>query len=382
MNRSAILILMVVALVLAGILIFLKKDQSTPRPRSPFEDINTVSANRIRCERRDQSAWTLEFREGRWMIDEHGATPPTRAEAANVQKILGFLRDIRPTEWLDMDDRLIDEAGLSQPRVRLSVRDDVHESVLEFGDTDIHDLVAVRRPGEKRVFKVDSPLVDTLSQDARLLRETRLVAFEANSIARIRIEHHTQTKIEIERVGQRWYGRHENGLWRADRQMCDTLELTVTQIRVVGRLRRVRAHLDKDEAFCFTYGDGVGNIDVSAAIAFHRQRQVSATVTAVTPPGRFGALELADERVVAFCEKPRGDGGWINGGFFVLNPSVFDLIDGDACIWEAAPVERLAQTGQLAAWRHDGFWQGMDTLRDKDHLENLWASGTAPWKNW
>ena len=164
--------------------------------------------------------------------------------------------------------------------------------------------------------------------------------------------------------------------WRVT--LIDTGEATQTG----GRLRRVRAHLDKDEAFCFTYGDGVGNIDVSAAIAFHRQRQVSATVTAVTPPGRFGALELADERVVAFCEKPRGDGGWINGGFFVLNPSVFDLIDGDACIWEAAPVERLTQTGQLAAWRHDGFWQGMDTLRDKDHLENLWASGTAPWKNW
>ncbi|MEF8734891.1 MAG: glucose-1-phosphate cytidylyltransferase [Candidatus Accumulibacter meliphilus] len=164
--------------------------------------------------------------------------------------------------------------------------------------------------------------------------------------------------------------------WRVT--LVDTGDATQTG----GRLRRVRAHLDQHEPFCFTYGDGVANVDISATIAFHRQRGVCATVTAVTPPGRFGALELAADRVTAFCEKPAGDGGRINGGFFVLDPSVLELIDGDACSWEAGPIGHLAQSGQLAAWRHDGFWQGMDTLRDKKHLEELWAGGTAPWKNW
>jgi glucose-1-phosphate cytidylyltransferase len=164
--------------------------------------------------------------------------------------------------------------------------------------------------------------------------------------------------------------------WRVT--LVDTGEATQTG----GRLRRVRAHLDTEEPFCFTYGDGVGNVDISAAIAFHRQRGVRATVTAVIPPGRFGALDLAGDRVTAFREKPGGDGGRINGGFFILDSGVLELIDGDGCIWEAGPLDRLAQTGQLAAWQHDGFWQGMDTLRDKNHLEQLWASGTAPWKSW
>ncbi|MBE2258451.1 MAG: glucose-1-phosphate cytidylyltransferase [Candidatus Accumulibacter sp.] len=164
--------------------------------------------------------------------------------------------------------------------------------------------------------------------------------------------------------------------WRVT--LVDTGDATQTG----GRLRRVRAYVELDELFCFTYGDGLGDVDITAAIDFHRRRQVRATVTAVTPPGRFGALELAGERVVAFREKPGGDGGRINGGFFVLDPSVLELIDGDACIWEATPIERLAQSGQLAAWQHDGFWQGMDTLRDKNHLEQLWSSGAAPWKSW
>ncbi|MCM8621985.1 MAG: glucose-1-phosphate cytidylyltransferase [Candidatus Accumulibacter sp.] len=164
--------------------------------------------------------------------------------------------------------------------------------------------------------------------------------------------------------------------WRVT--LIDTGDATQTG----GRLRRVRAHVENEELFCFTYGDGVGNINISGAIDFHRRQGVRATVTAVTPPGRFGALEIAGDRVLAFREKPVGDGGWINGGFFVLHPSVLDLIDSDSCLWEAGPVEHLSQTGQLAVWRHDGFWQGMDTLRDRNHLEELWASGIAPWKNW
>ena len=164
--------------------------------------------------------------------------------------------------------------------------------------------------------------------------------------------------------------------WRVT--LIDTGDATQTG----GRLRRVRSHVENEELFCFTYGDGVSNVDISAAIDFHRRKRASATVTAVNPPGRFGALEITGDRVVAFREKPGGEGGWINGGFFVLNPSVLSLIDGDSCMWEAEPVESLSRNGQLAAWRHDGFWQAMDTLRDKNHLEQLWASGAAPWKTW
>jgi glucose-1-phosphate cytidylyltransferase len=164
--------------------------------------------------------------------------------------------------------------------------------------------------------------------------------------------------------------------WRVT--LVDTGETTQTG----GRLARVRRYVENEDVFCFTYGDGLGDIDISASVAFHRSRGIAATVTAVTPPGRFGALDLAGEQVLSFKEKPRGEGGLINGGFFVLSPSVLDLLDGDACIWEAAPIEHLARTSQLAAWRHDGFWQPMDTLRDKIHLEDLWASGNAPWKVW
>lgn len=164
--------------------------------------------------------------------------------------------------------------------------------------------------------------------------------------------------------------------WRVT--LIDTGDSTQTG----GRLRRVRGHLEDDEPFCFTYGDGVGNIDIAASIQFHRQQGVLGTVTAVTPPGRFGALELSADRVLAFQEKPAGDGAWINGGFFILSPRVIDLIDGDSCMWEAGPVSQLSRSGQLAAWRHDGFWHAMDTLRDRNHLEQLWASGNAPWKTW
>jgi len=149
-----------------------------------------------------------------------------------------------------------------------------------------------------------------------------------------------------------------------------------------GRLKRVRDYLANEEAFCFTYGDGVGDVDIGASIRFHRNHGKLVTLTATQPPGRFGALNLAGDQVLNFQEKPQGDGAWINGGFFVLSPRVIDYIDDDASIWEREPMERLAAAGQIKAWRHRGFWQPMDTLRDKQHLEELWASGRAPWKVW
>ena len=148
-----------------------------------------------------------------------------------------------------------------------------------------------------------------------------------------------------------------------------------------GRLRRVKDFLD-DEPFLFTYGDGVSDVDISKLIQFHQQHGKKATVTAVLPPGRFGALEFDGSRVSGFREKPRGDGGLINGGFFVLDPSVLERIEHDLMPWEAEPMTGLATDGELMAYQHDGFWQPMDTLRDKNHLESLWASGKAPWKVW
>ncbi|MCB8823446.1 glucose-1-phosphate cytidylyltransferase [Microvirga rosea] len=149
-----------------------------------------------------------------------------------------------------------------------------------------------------------------------------------------------------------------------------------------GRLGRVRSYLDPDEPFCLTYGDGVGDIDIAAEIAFHKQHGLKATMCAVMPPGRFGAATIDDYRVSAFIEKPRGDGQRVNGGFFVLDPSVLDLIEGDDTVWETGPLEGLASSKQLAAFKHDGFWQPMDTLRDRMMLEELWNSGRAPWKIW
>ena len=149
-----------------------------------------------------------------------------------------------------------------------------------------------------------------------------------------------------------------------------------------GRLRRVAKYVQDEEAFCFTYGDGVGDIDISATIEFHRAHGKAATLTATYPPGRFGALEIQNQQVVSFKEKPQGDGAMINGGFFVLKPAVIDLIAGDNILWEQEPLNRLATAGELMAYEHDGFWQPMDTLRDKHLLEELWASGKAPWKIW
>jgi len=159
--------------------------------------------------------------------------------------------------------------------------------------------------------------------------------------------------------------------------LIDTGEHTLTG----GRLRRVRHYLG-DEDFCFTYGDGLSDVDITALIAFHRAQGRLATLTAVQPPGRYGALQLQGERVAGFQEKPQGDGGWINGGFFVLSPEVIDHIPGDASSWEDGPLERLARERQLSAYLHRGFWLPMDTLRDKHRLEELWASGQAPWKAW
>ena len=148
-----------------------------------------------------------------------------------------------------------------------------------------------------------------------------------------------------------------------------------------GRLKAVREYLD-DENFCLTYGDGVGDVDIRGAIEFHRQHKRLATLTAVQAPGRFGSLLLDDDQVQNLVEKPLGDGAWINGGFFVLSPSVLDYIDGPDTVWEQKPLARLAQEGQLVAYKHHGFWQPMDTLREKQQLEQLWAENRAPWKVW
>jgi glucose-1-phosphate cytidylyltransferase len=160
--------------------------------------------------------------------------------------------------------------------------------------------------------------------------------------------------------------------------LVDTGDDTLTG----GRLKRVAAYVEGEESFCFTYGDGVADVDISRSIAFHQQHGKLATVTAVQPPGRYGALQLNDFQVSGFTEKPPGDGGLINGGFFVLSPKCLDLIEGDASNWEGAPLIHLAAKGELMAFEHKGFWQPMDTLRDKNQLEDLWQSGNAPWKIW
>lgn len=163
--------------------------------------------------------------------------------------------------------------------------------------------------------------------------------------------------------------------WRVT--VVDTGENTMTG----GRLLRVKEYID--DAFCFTYGDGVGDIRIDKLVEFHRAQKTSATLTAVQPPGRFGALDIKlDRKISTFKEKPQGDGTWVNGGFFVLEPTVFDLLSGDSDVWERSPLETLANNGQLSAYRHAGFWQPMDTLRDKTYLEELWGQGKAPWKKW
>ena len=163
--------------------------------------------------------------------------------------------------------------------------------------------------------------------------------------------------------------------WRVT--IVDTGESTMTG----GRLKKVQDYVG-NESFCLTYGDGVGDVDVSNLVSFHKMQGRNATLTGVRPPGRFGALEVEGAKVSGFQEKPDGDGSWVNGGFFVLEPAVFDLVENDSTIWERSPLESLASSDQLSIYKHGGFWQPMDTLRDKTHLEELWASGQAPWKMW
>ena len=164
--------------------------------------------------------------------------------------------------------------------------------------------------------------------------------------------------------------------WRVT--LVDTGDDTLTG----GRLKRVAPYIQNEEAFCFTYGDGLADVDITAAIAFHRHHGRLATVTAVQPPGRYGALQLIGPRVESFIEKPQGDGGLINGGFFVLSPKCLEYIESDASSWEGRPLTTLAAMGEIMAFEHMGFWQPMDTLREKNYLEELWHSGKAPWKVW
>lgn len=170
---------------------------------------------------------------------------------------------------------------------------------------------------------------------------------------------------------------HQNNAepWRVT--LVDTGEETMTG----GRLKRVQSYIG-DEDFCFTYGDGVSDVNIRSLVSFHREAGTLATVTAVQPAGRFGALNLDGYKITSFVEKPHGDGGWINGGFFVLSPRVMDYLEGDDTVWEREPLERLAADRNLSAFLHDGFWQPMDTLRDKVYLDSLWQSGNAPWKTW
>lgn len=170
--------------------------------------------------------------------------------------------------------------------------------------------------------------------------------------------------------------QHSAEPWRVT--LVDTGDNTMTG----GRIKRVAKYVKDEELFCLTYGDGVSDVNITELIAFHRAQNVKATLTATIPPGRFGAVNLAGSKVNSFMEKPQGDGALINGGFFVLSPSILDYIADDYTVWEREPLERLAQEANLAAYEHNGFWQPMDTVRDKTQLEEFWQSGQAPWKKW
>ncbi len=187
--------------------------------------------------------------------------------------------------------------------------------------------------------------------------------------------HMSDVTFDMEHNKMEVHQRHAEP-WRVT--LVDTGEETMTG----GRLKRVADYVKDEEVFCFTYGDGVSDVNITDLIAFHKAQKVKATLTATLPPGRFGALDMQDNKVKSFREKPQGDGAMINGGFFVLSPQVIDYIADDKTIWERDPIERLAEEGNLAAFHHEGFWQPMDTLRDKLHLEELWQSGKAPWRVW
>jgi glucose-1-phosphate cytidylyltransferase len=187
--------------------------------------------------------------------------------------------------------------------------------------------------------------------------------------------HHSDVTIDAKKNSVTY---HQSNVepWRIT--LVDTGETTLTG----GRLKRVRNYLDPAEPFCFTYGDGLSDVDIAGSIAFHKSHGKKATVTAVRPPGRYGALEIEGSTVKSFVEKPPGDNAYINGGFFVLNPGAIDHIEGDKISWESTPLEALARDQQLCAYRHYGFWQPMDTMREKMLLEELWQSGRAPWRQW
>ncbi len=169
---------------------------------------------------------------------------------------------------------------------------------------------------------------------------------------------------------------HSAESWKVT--LVDTGDKTMTG----GRLKRIQNYLDDDEDFCFTYGDGLANVDIGQLVKLHKKQNTLATLTATKPPGRFGALNMEQNKITSFQEKPAGDGGFINGGFFVLSPKTLDYIKGEDSIWEREPMETLAQEGNLSAYVHKGFWHAMDTLRDKIYLEDLWQSNKAPWKTW
>lgn len=188
--------------------------------------------------------------------------------------------------------------------------------------------------------------------------------------------HNSSIAVDIRRRSLEFLGDGDLPPWRI--QLIDTGTDSMTG----GRLRRVRPYLDENEPFCMTYGDGVADLDIAALTAFHRSHGRDATLTSVRPAGRFGATVIENGRVMSFTEKPAGDGAQINGGFFVLHPRVIDRIAGDSTVWEREPLEGLARDGQLAAFEHAGFWQPMDTLRDKQMLDAMWQSGEAPWKVW
>lgn len=187
--------------------------------------------------------------------------------------------------------------------------------------------------------------------------------------------HMSDVTFDMQKNEMQVHQRHAEP-WRVT--LVDTGESTMTG----GRLKRVADYVRNEDAFCFTYGDGVSDVNIAKLVDFHRQHGKLATVTAVQPAGRYGALQLEGSAVRGFVEKPRGDGGWINGGFFVLSPRCLDYIEKDETIWEAGPIERIAAEDQLRAFEHTGFWQPMDTLRDKIQLERMWEEGGAPWKTW
>ncbi|PXX46762.1 glucose-1-phosphate cytidylyltransferase [Undibacterium pigrum] len=187
--------------------------------------------------------------------------------------------------------------------------------------------------------------------------------------------HMSDVTIDMQKNHMEVHERHAEP-WKVT--LVDTGEETMTG----GRLKRVAPYIQDEEAFCFTYGDGVSDLDITASINFHRNHGKLATVTAVLPPGRYGVLQRNGDQVLGFVEKPRGDGGWINGGFFVLSPKVLNLIENDGITWEQGPLTELAGAQQLMAFEHAGFWQPMDTLREKNLLEELWQSGSAPWRKW